>query len=61
MFKVEIGDGYCGVEESLEFDTLKGALDTVKEVITSGKGVEEISLWQEIPIKITVLVEVKSE
>jgi hypothetical protein len=61
MFKVEIVDGYNGLEEELEFDTLGDALNTVKETVMRGRAVEDISLWQEIPLDFTVSVAVKAE
>jgi hypothetical protein len=68
MFKVEILDAYNGrdyelpiLEEVLKFDTLGDALNTVKETVMGGRAIEDISLWQEIPLDVTVSVTVKAE
>jgi hypothetical protein len=61
MFKVEISDGYNGLEDEIELDTLEAALDTVKDAVIRGKSVEDITIWQEIQVDITVSVAVKAE
>jgi hypothetical protein len=61
MFKVEISDGYNCLEDEIELDTLEDALNTVKDAVIRGKSVEDITIWQEIQVDITISVTVKAE
>lgn len=60
MYKVEIWDGYGGVTEEWHTETLEEALKDIKEHVLERTSVDNIKLFQELPLEFTMAVHVKA-
>ncbi len=61
MFKVTVKDDWGSIADEYERDSLEDALNEVKSLVNDDVSVDQIGLWQQIPLDITISVEVKAK